>query len=280
MARWLFLVLLVLNLLLFVWGYQRPQTQEEILVPLPDGAPTILLLSELDAQKSGNELESPTAEVAEASAPALEASTETPDGSNLAQLSAVARSGEVNDVEIGDTYGEFDAASLPFIDERAIQGDIERKCVRLGPIKQRTAAADLISELSRLGHDSSLDVETEQRENGYWVLIPPGSEDPDFVVANLELAGIDDTWRFTKGNLDGAVSLGLYSDREQAGDRLLELAENGFDAEVRPRTVETSIYWVRSLSPKGGDEATLEPIYDKYPWLGYPPLECVEIATP
>lgn len=279
MARWLFLILLVLNLLLFIWGYQRPQPQPESLAPLPEGIPTILLLAEMDARKSVAEIESSVEETAEGEVQKPQTPARPSAGTTQVESSAVALGAVQEGMYDGDlSVADPDASGVT--DSEVPDEEAGRECVRLGPFKQRTAAMDLISELYELGHDASLQVEVEQKENGFWVLIPAGSEDPDFVVANLELAGIQDTWRFTKGQLNGAVSLGLYSDREQAQERLLTLADKGFDAEVRPRSVEISTYWVRSLYPKDDNDAVLEPVYNKFPWLGYPPLECDEIATP
>jgi hypothetical protein len=285
MARWLFLILLVLNLVLFIWGYQRPQPQEEPLAPLPEGVPTIRLLTELEAQETGSEPESSAREPAEHGeyeVPGRQSRTGPTDESIQAESSVVAQEDALLD---GAGAGAISmdiphASRVTGQDSEAPGVEDGRKCVRLGPIKQRTAATDLISELSGLGHDASLQVEIDQWESGFWVLIPAGSEDPDFVVANLELAGIQDLWQFTKGDLRGAVSLGLYSDREKAQERLQVLADKGFDAEVRPRTVEVSTYWVRSLFPKDDSNSVLEPVYNKFPWLGYPPMECGEIATP
>ena len=279
MARWLFLILLVLNLLLFIWGYQRPQPQLESLAPLPEGIPTILLLAEMDARKSVAETEASVEETAEGEVQKPQTPAGPSAGSTQVESSAVALGAVQEGMYDGDlSVADPDASGVT--DSEVPDEEAGRQCVRLGPFKQRTAAMDLISELYELGHDASLQVEVEQKENGFWVLIPAGSEDPDFVVANLELAGIQDTWRFTKGQLIGAVSLGLYSDREQAQDRLQALADKGFDAEVRPRSVEISTYWVRSLYPKDDNDGVLEPVYNKFPWLGYPPLECDEIATP
>ena len=268
MARWLFLILLMLNLLLFIWGYQRTQPQTEPLPPLPNGAPTIQLLAELDAQTQKKELE--------------RKNPEQSAGATMSESSAASSPVDIPAQAKADTGVHDEVAAADTIQQQTgsrIQPG-KKNCVRLGPVGQREAAKELVLELSKLGHEAVLQVEFEQRQNGYWVLIPPGSEDPDFLIANLKLEGIQDLWRFTKGELDGAVSLGLYSAKEQARERLQELQEKGFDAEIRSRTIQTATYWVRSRIADEDGNAALEPVYNKFPWLGYPPKECPAIASP
>lgn len=72
MLPWLFAVLLVLNVVLFYWGYQRQQSQEPVVPPLPEGAETIRLLSEVDtaikrdaSQRSSSDARSTAPEPAE-----------------------------------------------------------------------------------------------------------------------------------------------------------------------------------------------------------------------
>jgi hypothetical protein len=267
MLRWLIPILVLLNMALFAWGYLQPQPREEAPAPLPYGVPTIRLLSEREqprpAAATGDRKEAgPQAK--EESGAELGSSGTRPEDTSMAGAAAV---GLAEPVDHGQTVWE---------DEHPT------RCLRLGPFEQQTTAADAAAGLSAAGHEARLQVKTERRQSGYWVLIPPGTEDPDFVIVNLELAGIQDLWRFSKGALAGAISLGLYSDRKQAKERQNELTDKGFDAEIRPRTVEESGYWIESTYAQGDEtaEAALEQLYLEHHWLGYPPPECEEVATP
>jgi hypothetical protein len=170
----------------------------------------------------------------------------------------------------------------------ASEGDLDASnepiewCVRVGPFEREVSAREVVEQLGEAGHKAHLEVDVAQQRSGYWVLIPPSEEDEDFLIANLELAGISDVWSFTRGELAGALSLGIYSDRERAEGRLGELRDKGFAAEIRPRHVAESVYWVVTTYPEADAVAreALESLYNQFPTLGFPPRACGDIATP
>jgi hypothetical protein len=246
MLRWLISILLLLNLALFVWGYVQPQPPEEHVAPLPDGLPTIRLLAERDRPQ-----------------PASESRGRQEPGPDVADAHK-------------DAVMSKAAAEPTAPEQRSL------RCLRLGPFDRQEAASAAVDELSAAGHETRVEVEIDRSQSGYWVLIPPGNDDPDFVIVNLELAGIQDLWRFDKGELAGAISLGLFSDRKQAQARQIGLQEMGFDAEIRPRYLEKPGYWIESSYAQGDEaaEAALEQLYVEHSWLGYPPRKCEEVATP
>ncbi len=266
MLRWLIPILVLLNLGLFVWGNLQPHPREEVVPPpLPDGAPMIRLLSEREpphpVAATGNREEPGPQAKEEGGAKPESAGTRPASTSSV----AVVESAEPADHE-------------PAVREE----EHPTRCLRLGPFEQQATAADAAVGLSAAGHDARLQVKIGRRQSGYWVLMPPGTENPDYVIVRLEFAGIQDRWRFRKGELAGVISLGLYSDKKQAEARQDELREKGFDTEIRPRQVEESGYWIESSYAQDNKaaEAALEQVYLEHHWLGYPPPECTEVATP
>jgi hypothetical protein len=247
MPRWLILILLLLNLGLFTWGYLQPQPQEEHLAPSLVELPTIRLLAERD------------------------------------QPQAVAESG-VREKPGTETAGSRPGSPLAADSRKTVHNQRQGafSCLQLGPFEQQSMAAAASDMLGAAGHDTRLQVQIERSKSGYWVLIPPGEEDPDFVIVNLELAGIQDVWRFDKGDLAGAISLGLYSDNTQALVRQRELRDKGFGAEIRPRLAETPRYWIETSFSQDDETAqgAIDQLYVEYHWLRYPPQKCAEVATP
>jgi hypothetical protein len=254
MLRWLFLILLLCNLVVFVWGYRQHKPEPDTLPPLPPGVPEILLL---DEQRHAESAEPATAPTPDPQAPST----------------AV-------DPEPAETPAS--TATEPATDQLPASPP-ELSCIRLGPLEQEAAASAVINALSESDHQPDLRVVSHKEQSGYWVLITPETEDPDFVVSNLQLAGISDVWRFTKGDLAGMVSLGLYSSLADAEARQKELSQRGFDAEIRPRQIDKYSYWVHTrYDPQSAPAmAALEQAFNQNPWLEFPPTPCTEdIAAP
>jgi hypothetical protein len=61
----------------------------------------------------------------------------------------------------------------------------------------------------------------------------------------LEGKGIFDSWLFDKGPLAGALSLGLYKTREEADQALQILLAKGIGAKVAPRLVRGEVFWLK-----------------------------------
>ncbi len=252
--RWLFLILLVLNLLLFVWGYQRPEPVADRLPPLPDGVASLRLMSETEAE-GGGQAATKTAEESQ------------PQPSNESADPAAADQPESKPAIASGTRPESEDVT----DESPA-----RTCVKLGPFDKEEGALATMDTLSQSGHDVEVQTEKLKTQSGYWVLIPAGAEDPDFIVANLELTGIQDVWRFNKGELAGALSLGLYSDSGRAENRKQELAEKGFSAVIQPRQLEQVNYWVQAKYLEENTPAlqALDNWFNANPSMSYPPPAC------
>ncbi len=262
--RWLFLILLVLNLLLFVWGYQQPQPEPEELPPLPGNAPPILLLGETT--------------VAEANAAAMKDDFVADNGGKAGMEQKPAL--ELNEESARSTDSEETSVlstDMELVIDK-ITREAEKSCIKLGPFDREADTFDMMTALKESGHETSLEVKRTQEQSGFWVLIPPSSGDPDFLIANLELAGVEDVWRFNKGDLAGAVSLGLYSDKDRAEERKDELKEKGFSVEIHPRQLEQLNFWIETRYDSDDTEAdtALEQLFNTNPRMSYPPPQCAE----
>jgi len=258
--RGLFLILLVLNLLLFAWGYQRPLPAPPVLPPLPPGTPTIQLLSESIPP-------TPT----DAPAQATVGAVAVQPGAGLATLAEPQPTPEQASSQAdGIKRGAADGAPSP------LPATTGRHCVRLGPLDQQKAAVDLTTALEKAGHQSELETEAAHQPSGFWVLIAVQERQIRTLMANLQAAGILDVWRFGKGPLAGNVSLGLYSDWARAEERRLALIGKGFAAEIRPREIEVATYWVRTRYAEDDPDANsaLAQAYSRYPSLSFPPRPC------
>jgi hypothetical protein len=110
------------------------------------------------------------------------------------------------------------------------------RCARVGPLDDNGAAQ--VREALPAGF-AVLEERTEDIEiaDGYFVMIPPlpsraaGNE----MLQRLSAAGVRDTWLFRAGANENAISLGLFSRRATAERHAANIADKGFEAEVRQR---------------------------------------------
>ena len=341
MIRWLFVLLIIINLGLFLWGTQReagrgePPAEPEIDVPpvvlldepapeeravespeigrraeahavsmadasdertedseakVPDrtpGDPEGAIVEDTDAPSeprfsegapavSANAGVSPStvaganagvspSTVAGAVAPIAESSVSAetfPEASNATMAEGLEEETE-NLEEAAETYppeGE---------DAEMITGDrgIVSRCYTVGPFETREDAEKGLEKLAQLDEAADMRQAVDEKHVGYWVLIDQQESRGEAIakVAELKAAGFSDVWRFTKGRLANAISLGLFARPEQAERHRKQIAAKGFPAEVKPRYVERSVYWV-DVDGSGRDisDDTMNAVTDSY----------------
>jgi len=124
-------------------------------------------------------------------------------------------------------------------------------CIAFGPFSDQDPALRLLERLAAAPAQARIRVISHARTAGFWVLIPADRLDANLSPEALAAKGIADSWRFRRGHLAGALSLGLYASRERAATRLKELAGLGVTAEIRPRRVEDESYVVEARAAAG-----------------------------
>jgi len=94
-----------------------------------------------------------------------------------------------------------------------------------------------------------------QEPKGYWVLIPPMASRAEAVaeVDRIKAKGVDDVWRFNKGDMANAISLGLFARRSQAETHQSDLERKDIGAEVRPRYAARTDYYI-DIGPIPGQD--------------------------
>lgn len=154
-------------------------------------------------------------------------------------------------------------------------------CYALGPFPKRDGAETLLAGLRADGLSVGIRQEQREEQKGFWVVIPPLASRQEAVaeVNALKAKGITDVWRFNKGDLANAISLGLFARTSQAETQQQALAKKGITAEVRPRYVERAAYWVDTApSTDPGLGAALAARMERdYPDLTSEPVACSEL---
>jgi hypothetical protein len=120
-------------------------------------------------------------------------------------------------------------------------------CFLLGPYRSASVARNALDGLKSRVEQGQVVARYDDVEDGYWVLYPK-AENLDVGRANRKMLmekGIQDLWLFDKGELQGAISLGIYKTKERAESLQSKLREQGVEAEVTPRLIRAKAPWLQ-----------------------------------
>ncbi|WP_456379840.1 hypothetical protein [Thiolapillus sp.] len=120
-------------------------------------------------------------------------------------------------------------------------------CGELGPIRSRNMAKGYEQALSR-SEVARVQVEARpgQEITGYWAMIPalPDVASAEAMLKKLQAAGLEDLWLIRNGELENAISLGLYTEERYAKRHADNVREMGFEPVVTPKKKKARMYWV------------------------------------
>ncbi len=318
--KWLFLLLLIINLGIFAWGYQHEQMRQSVsivagsdvgdmrlldeaqqaseskmLAPTPELEPEVATLeteSEVaiaptaTTAEPSEKAETPTEIAAEIeSAPQQQRETKT---ESVAETESQAGTEQVVDTAIAteeqtvslasktekpaepqtatepvvgtetdpkaqsataDAESEKPALERPVADDRPAPAkpEISSRCGSIGPLKDRKLAKEMVQELEKSKFKAKLEQSVEKKQIGFWVVIPPlvdGSR-AQAKIDELTRAGLKDIWHFRGGGLKNAISLGMFSKKENAENYSRAVLKKGFKTKIQPRYLNKTRYLVK-----------------------------------
>jgi len=231
--RNLLLLLLLANILYFLWEYFQDDNAKE---------PGVAILEERDL--------GPPLVVAEQDEPveATAADVDTVDETS-AEAEAVAMDDEVNTnvdtTPAGDEAPASAGAELSFA--------LGRTCVTLGPFRQGVDADGAQSRYSSEGMKTAQRMERGEIFVGHWVQVRniPDRETGNATVTALREGGIPEAYLVTTDDEGLKISLGVFGNRDGA-ERVQALAQSlGYPAEITPRTADGVYYFVDVALPPG-----------------------------
>lgn len=121
-------------------------------------------------------------------------------------------------------------------------------CTIVSPIRNETTGYRLLDRFSRAGIPAWL-TKTPKTSPSYWVLIPPqpNLQKAEAFMNTLSSHGYNDIWLVDKGELENAVSLGLFSNIGNAQSYMTEIARLGMPVELKKQkpgsTAQYSIHF-------------------------------------
>lgn len=156
-------------------------------------------------------------------------------------------------------------------------------CEVLGPFEKRRHAVSATEQFKRAGVESVIRPVSVEKQLGYWVLVPQ-AESRIVAIENmktLKAAGYDDLWMFNKGELENAISLGLYTSRNRAEQFRNKVDSTGLNPVVKPRTVSNPEFWVEvELLPRSRKKSVLwNDLLTQYPETRRATISCGSIAA-
>lgn len=204
--RWIVITLLVLNVVFFGWEISR----------LGQGAPVA---------------------VDEASLPPLK-------GAKLVLLTERLPSSGSGSPPPAPALGGGNSSVHRAVDR--VEARKESMCVSVGPYEKEAEGASLVKNLDLEGVDATLEALELSREVQYWVLIPPAATRKSALqtLRKLQAKRID-SYLVSSGEMENAISLGLFNRQASAKGVLAEVTEGGFAAQIYQKERVQSEYWVR-----------------------------------
>ncbi len=228
MMRWLFGILLLINLGLLLWIQTRmmpPETQisEDV---RPPGVQNILLVREIAEQTPADAVLEPQQPPAPVTEVLPKPGTE-----------------DVIEPSLPEATEENSTTALT---EASDALPPSWNCGRIGPYADKTEVEKISKKLSSPEVEVALEETKEQIKTGYWVLIPvlPSRQEARQKVKALKAAGITDLWLFTKGSMNNSISLGMYVGIKNATRHSNNINKKGFESEVNPKLSQQTRYWL------------------------------------
>lgn len=241
--KYVFYLLLVCNVVFYLWatGVGREKANfDRYEIALPPQTERIALIKEQPAVPKP----APQPEAA----PKVE---ETPPPSTEQPKEETAESpAESVQAEVAQAEAEAKAETLP--------PPSESGCFRLGPYRSEAAARRALAGLKSQAEEGRVVARYDEVEDGFWVLYPK-AENLDVARANRKMLvdkGVSDLWLIDKGDMQGAISLGIYETRERAENLQRKFAKQAIEVEVKPRMTRAKASWVQFRWP--GERAALD----------------------
>lgn len=217
--RWVFITLLVLNVVYFGWELDRETAirhkQTGSVLPVPASAQRLQLIRELPGPPAPRTIDSGADTVV-----ATPVVTELPTDAELVT--------ELPEIQL-------DEASTIIA---------TYTCFRFGPVLDEGPIKALQDWFAARNIPAQTHYIEEQGKQLFWIYLAPqpSRENAMAVLEEMQSKGIGDFRLINRGDLQNAISLGLFSSRDAVNTRLEELKEKGYVPVVVPYANVTKVY--------------------------------------
>ncbi len=273
--KWLFILLLLLNVIYFGWELDR-QTRIEVknsTAPfiIPNNVKQLVFLRELE---SPPELRNQPILNDESDAGDIDVNSLTDQSGSNDQLT--------DNVMIEGKFSGNLVSNLPDISAKRISQDeesAEALCFSYGPFPANEQAKNLKQWFEQKEILVNQRTDNEHAKQLFWIYLAPQKSRENAIAAieDLKSKGIKDYRLISSGDLRNAISLGLFSTQVIVNKRLNELKSKGYQPIVVPYHNTKVIYWVDVKLM--GQQNLLNDLFTEYPSrFNSIPMNCSEIA--
>jgi hypothetical protein len=273
--KWIFIVLFAANLVYFGWELDR-QTRIDIGnsregLYVPSATKQLVLINELTSPPPPRYYRQQIREIINDDASIISGEEISPESdSNIESMMA------------GENIVDALVTELPDIIALGIPDTIKPErimCFSYGPLAETTQVEELMSWFQEHKVTIKQRFETGEENQLFWIYLKPQASRDSAIQAIEELKskGITDYRLIETGDLQNAISLGLFSTQASVNQRLNELKDKGYQPVVVPHRDAKAVYW---LDIKLTDQQDLLTRM----FTGYParynsvPVQCSEIA--
>lgn len=248
--KWLFIVFLLLNICYFGWEFDRQTHIEVSNTVRPFNVPADVQILELLGESVRNSETTNSAlplTSGENTNEIKEATDQFSDIENspLQNIASMMDQGNIMIEKkiINGLVNSYPEAATNYVKETEQE---KLLCVSFGPFAESNQASELSNWLKEN------EIQTRQRTDGgtkdqyFWIYLYPSNSKDEAVAAieDLKGKGIQDYKVINKGNLQNAISLGLFSSQATVNRRLKELKNIGYQPIMVPYHKAESIIWV------------------------------------
>ncbi|HHO58932.1 MAG TPA: hypothetical protein ENJ64_01720 [Thiotrichales bacterium] len=263
--RWLFLLMLILNLSYIAWEVTGQDNKKNTPPPLPGGVQRIVLLSEageVGAGEPGESLKGGGQSEAGRGGPDQNVSGRNETGKNdvagsREKREEVAVAEQPATVIAEDTLQVGDAASgsLAATDEQAPEPAMpeqtaalknEDACYTLGPFRDLEKLRALTRDIKDYVVQADFRGRDETEQSLFWVYIKPLASRKQAIKTGRQLKQkkIKDFYVIRDGDQENGVSLGHFRNKKSAYRLAQKVTKLGFDVEVEPIFKTYRLYWL------------------------------------
>lgn len=263
--RWLFLLLLVLNVGYVAWELERERPKAVHTAALPTGVERIVLLHEVESGKAEKEVvaqpvTAPDTQQARIK-PSEDDSTQPQQaevGQTQAMPAPVAVAADVSaDIETvaesqGPAQPEAPADRPEATPEERSEVDL---CYTLGPFSEMQTLRLVTREIKDYVVEASFRSREEQEQSMFRVFLKPvgSKQEARALIKELVSNNIRDYFIITDGPNKNGISLGYFSSKRRAYSHADRVRKLGFDVIVEPVFRTYTIYWL-DYRIKSGNE--------------------------